>query len=154
MHRLSILVTTLTLLDACHATVPTRPEELDDGSFAIKLSGIVAVPRRITVDEVVTGSACRIGEFIRLDSRSMNRRFLIRFPRMASTAASYEFAYPQQGSGAQAHLMWAVILTPSHRSISSTVQGLLLRDHPGKLSAVLKVSWANTLSISVRLETA
>jgi hypothetical protein len=104
MHRLSILVATLTLLDACHATVPRRPEELDDGSFAIKLSGIVAVPRRITVDEVVTGSACRIGEFIRLDSRSMNRRFLIRFPRITSTAASYEFAYPQQGSGAQAHL--------------------------------------------------
>ena len=102
-HR-SVLIAGLTLVGACRTTVPTRPEELDDGSFAIKLSGVVAVPKRVVVDEVVTGSACRIGEFIRLDSRSMNRRFLIRFPTITPTAARYEFAYSQQPSGAHAHL--------------------------------------------------
>jgi hypothetical protein len=102
--HLSASIAGLAFLAACHATVPTRPEELEDGSFAIKLSGVVVAPKRVDVEEVVTGTACRIGEFIRLDSRSMNRRFLIRFPTITSTSTRYEFAYPQLPSGAQAHL--------------------------------------------------
>lgn len=104
MYRLSALIGGISLLGACRATVPTRPEELDEGSFALKLSGVIVEPQRVAVDEVVTGSACRIGEFIRLDSRSMNRRFLIRFPAITPTAAHYDFAYPQERSGAEAHL--------------------------------------------------
>jgi hypothetical protein len=104
MDRLSTLIGGLALVGACRATVPARPGDLGEGSFAVKLSGVIVEPRRVAVNEVVTGSACRIGEFIRLDSRSMNRRFLIRFPRITPTAARYEFAYPQQGSGAEAHL--------------------------------------------------
>ena len=91
------------VLDACRGSVPTRPEELDEGSFAIHLSGAMVNPRRV-VDELVKGTACRVGEFIRLDNRSMSRRFLIRFPTISPTAARYEFAYPQQTGGAKAHL--------------------------------------------------
>ena len=34
----------------------------------------------------------------------MNRRFLIHFPAITPKVASYAFAYPQQASGAEAHL--------------------------------------------------
>ena len=91
------------VMDACRGSVPTRAEELDEGSFTIHLSGAMVNPGRV-VDELVKGTACRVGEFIRLDNRSMSRRFLIRFPTISPTAARYEFAYPQQSGAAEAHL--------------------------------------------------
>src|SRR5206468_3289300 len=77
---------------------------LHRGSFAIRLHGVVIAPRRVAVDETVTGTACRIGEFIRLDNRSMTRRFLIRFPAITPTVARHSFFYPSMWDAAEGNL--------------------------------------------------
>src|SRR5947209_4568516 len=83
---------------ACRPGVPASPDDLHRGSFAIRLHGVVIAPRRVAVDETVTGTACRIGEFIRLDNRSMTRRFLIRFLAITPTVARPSFFYPSMGN--------------------------------------------------------
>jgi hypothetical protein len=88
----------------CRPVVPASADDLRDGSFAVRLRGVVVSPRRVAFDETVTGTACRIGEFIRLDNRSMRRRFLIRFPAITPTLTRHTFSQPALWNGAEAHL--------------------------------------------------
>jgi len=101
---IATLLAVLTVVTACRTREPTRPEELREGSFALQFQGVITLPRRVAVDESVTGTACRIGEFIRLDNRSLTRRILIHFPDIRSTPLRYVFAYPKQRGAAEGHL--------------------------------------------------
>jgi hypothetical protein len=94
----------IAVVTACSAGVPTRPEELREGTFGLTFEGVIARPQRVAVDESIIGTACRIGEFIRLDDKSLTRRLLIHFPNIAPTPVRYAFAYPGQHSTAEAHL--------------------------------------------------
>jgi hypothetical protein len=140
--------TVLVFLTACRDEIPTRPEELGAGSFAVMFQGVITRPRRVAVDEAVTGSACRIGEFIRLDNRSLTRRILIHFPGISSTLARYVFAYPEQYGSAKAHLN----LGSDIRSVSSlnfvsgsaTIVARSSRDALGTLEAQLRQEFSDT----------
>jgi hypothetical protein len=101
---LTSLLGVLALVTACREVVPTRPEELREGTFAVRFRGVMVVPRRFSVDESIRGSACRKGDYIRLDNQSMTRRFVLRFPKIDGRPQRYVSAYPEESGRANAHL--------------------------------------------------
>jgi len=91
------------LATACRAPMPTRPDDLREGTFAFVMSGKVG-RHRVALDEVVAGTACRANDYILLDDKSLSRRFSLDVPEMSATPARYRIASRKTPGAAHAHL--------------------------------------------------
>src|SRR5947208_864988 len=79
---------------ACRGNIPTRPDELREGTFAFVLHGTVG-RHSVALDEVVSGTACRANNYILLDSRTGSSRLSVNFPAISATPAKYPIASRQ-----------------------------------------------------------
>jgi hypothetical protein len=107
-HRATLALGPAALLASCGPATPTRPDELRAGTFALSLRGTTGWPgRTVALDERVTGTACRVGSFVRLDSRDLSRRWLFWFPALGPTPARYRLESHDTPGTATGHLKHA-----------------------------------------------
>ena len=104
-RRVALMLASAALLASCRPATPTRPGELRAGTFVLSLRGTTGWPgRTLVLDERVTGTACRVGNYIRLDSRELSRRLLLWFPTFGPTPARHAFEPLDATGAAHGHL--------------------------------------------------
>ncbi len=86
------------------APPPAQPGDLRAGTFAVTVRGAAEGWRRVAFDEIVRGSACRVGDYIRLDSRRPWRRMLVYLPGLDAPPAAYRLEGAGGRGGPSAHL--------------------------------------------------
>jgi hypothetical protein len=103
--RVALVLGPTALLASCRPAAPTLPAELQAGTFVLTLRGTTGWPGRVVVlNEQVAGTACRVGNYIRLDSRDLSRRLLLWFPTLGPTPARHALATVDVPGTARGHL--------------------------------------------------
>jgi hypothetical protein len=91
------------LSSGCRASMPPRPEDLREGTFAFEMRGVVG-SHAVAIDEVVTGTACRANNYILMDNKTMSRRLSLDLPGISATSTEYRLATRGTTNAAHAHL--------------------------------------------------
>jgi hypothetical protein len=121
IHPVVLTLGPAALLASCGHETPTRPAELRAGTFALSLRGSTGWPgRTVALDERVTGTACRVGNYVRLDSWDLSRRLLLWFPTLGPSPARHSFALPEVPGAANGHLNHAGYPGGSLRLVSGS----------------------------------
>jgi len=91
------------LTSACRDHVSTRPYELREGTFALALQGAIG-RRHAALNESVTGTACRVHDYILLDNSTLSRRLSVVFPEIGARPVRYQLVPRGALGAAHAHL--------------------------------------------------
>jgi hypothetical protein len=134
---------------ACRAALP-RPDQLELGTFVADLDGVAYTSRdTVRIAERVEGIACRLADFVLLDSRDFSRRFVFFFPSIATPVARYPLGLRTR---ATAHLNHGPLMDRGGFTSLSAVGGYvdLVAVSSGDIRGELRVRLAQAVSTGRR----